>query len=122
MADIHDSDITIIKYYCTFTRHLRMQIILQDELQFNITIFQSVNHLALHTGSYFTKEELIAPYSFLPSPSQTCCVILPTSLRRRLVAQPSSDGLLTEVFHSREIISRKSIHSPLFHLISPSLR
>ena len=41
-------------------------------------------------------------------------------LRRLLVAQPSSDGLLAEfsrVFLSSKVNARKSLHSPRFHII-----
>jgi hypothetical protein len=36
-----------------------------------------------------------------------------------VVAQPSSDGLLAEVFLSPKAIARRSVHSPQYHPISP---
>ena len=61
---------------------------------------------------------------FLPSPSLICCAILQMSfgdkgphLRRCLITQHLSDGLLAEVFLNCKVNVMRSVHSPWFHLI-----
>ena len=60
---------------------------------------------------------------FPPLPLLTCCAILTSfggkgpHLRRWLVAQLSSDGLLAEVFLTCKANARRSVHSPRLHII-----
>ena len=70
------------------------------------------------------------PFFFLPSLFQTCCAILPTSfegkgphLKRLLIAQPlhQTDSQLrfSGVFLSFKGNTKRSVHSPQDHFISP---
>ena len=61
---------------------------------------------------------------FLPFTLLPCSAILPTTFRgkeqhfsRRLVPQPSSDGLLVEGFLCLKANARRSVYSPQSHLI-----
>ena len=82
------------------------------------------------TIRYFHLEKCSSPLSFpfLPSPSPTCCVIVPTSfggkgahLKQWLVSQPSSDGLLDKVFWGfPKLVGKCQEVVPNFISLSPS--
>ena len=56
----------------------------------------------------------------LATPFLACCAILPSSFGGKGpddIAQPSSGGLLDEVFISCKANARRSVHSPQNHFI-----